>query len=495
MKQNKLTFALFSSSLSLFGILLCIHMNFTLAYFLPSQSKGVMDAVYIFFFTGAALGAVLCPLFLPLPGGKYKNPVIGICFIAFLTAVEFILRSLGVHVWLGSVTVRSIMAIPEGIITVMCYGMFFLTWLRKPAAANEQGWRTGRFCLPVFSAALLVSVLARCYSVPLIEAGLAAGDPFKGVEFTFNFIKWCMLILGIFSSLSVLPAQSTAGVSVLTGRNLPAKGAIKTDWPMIIRLVSLASVFTILNGALNMRMIPLYSNESLFNPHYLTVAAAVFILGFLAERSISRFIRWFTPPAIVLFILVSCLPLFEDSPRFNMFMSTLVSIAHYTVWVVFTTAAVELYSGGFWFYGIATMIFFSVVFAFLAPIIDPFVPDGTKFNVLLIAIAAVSFMLLSFRLIIPKQRQEPQPLKLPERRREPFPETSTLEEIFKEYGLSQREIEVANLLVMEGLGKNEIGERLYIAGGTAKLHISKIYQKFDVKTRAEFMALFVKWEQ
>jgi len=495
MEHNKFLFARLTSSLSLFSILLSIHLIFTLAYFIPSESKGVMSAVYLFFFIGVALGVVLCPLFLPLPGGKSKHPAMGICFITFLIAVEFAFRSLGVRVWLGSVAIRSVMAIPEGIITVMCYGMYFLTWLRKPAVANEQGWRTGRFCLPVFGAALLVSVLSRCYSIPLIEAGLAAGDPLKGVEFTFNFTKWCILALGICSSLCIFLIYKTADVSILTGGNLPTESIFKTDWSMILRLVSLASVFTILNGAMDMRMIPVYSNEKLFNPHYLTVAAAVFILGFVAGRSISRFIRWFTPPAIVLFILVSCLPLFEDSPGINMILSTLISIAHYTIFVVFTTAVVELYSGGFWFYGIASVIFSSVVFTFLAPVISPFIPDGTKYNVLLIVIAAVAFMILAFRLIIPKQQKEPQSVKLPERQKEPFAETSTLEDIFKEYGLSQREMEVAGLLVMEGLGKKEIGERLFIAEGTAKLHISKIYQKFDVKNRAEFMALFVKWGQ
>ena len=114
-------------------------------------------------------------------------------------------------------------------------------------------------------------------------------------------------------------------------------------------------------------------------------------------------------------------------------------------------------------------------------------PDGTEYRVLFIVIAAVLFMLLAFRLIFPKQRQEP--LRL-----EPFPSTSTLEDIFRDRGLSQREVEVAHLLVKQGFGNKEIGERLYIAAGTAKLHISKIYQKFGVNNRAEFMALFVNKE-
>ena len=469
-----------------------------------------MDAVYVFFFVGAVLGAVLCPLFMPLPNGKNKpfrlfqnsgfakGPLImSLCFTVFLIAVEIIFRSLGFRVWLASSAVRSITAILEGMFTTLCYGLFYLTWLRRPHLAEANGQnRTGRFCSLVLGAALLGSVLVRYYSVPLLEAGVAVKDPLKGAEFVFNFIKWYILIIGASSSLCVFLTRNSAFVCEPAGEDLSGpplcETAVKTNWFMIIRLVGLASVFTILNGLLNMQMLPLYSDEAVYHPNYLAVAAAVLVLGFLAGRSTGRFIRRFTPPAVVLFVLVSCLPLFQEHPQFNMIMSTLLAVAHYTVWVVFTTAVVEYYTGGFWFYGMATVIFFSVVFAFLAPLIAPFVPDGTEYRVLFIVIAAVSFMLLAFRLIFPKQQQEPQMFKIPEvRRQEPFPESSALEDIFKERGLSQREIEVANLLVKEGFGKKEIGERLYISAGTAKLHISKIYQKFEVKTRAEFMALFV----
>jgi DNA-binding CsgD family transcriptional regulator len=441
-----------------------------------------MDAVFAFFFTGIVLGAVLCPLFLPVPGGKNKPPVMGMGFIAFLTAVEFIFRSFGVQLWLNSAAVRGVMAVNEGIITTMCYGLFYLAWLQRPSAGDN---RTGKFCSLVLGAALLGSVLARYYSVPF----LGAEPPLKGVAVVFNFTKWCMLILGI-----------SAAASVLLMRNaVTAECAVKTDWPLILRLIGLASVFTILNAALNMQILPLYlyNNEAVYHPHYLTAAAAVPVLGFLAGRSTARFLRWFTPVAVILFILMSCLPLFEGHPLFNVIMSTLVTIAHYTIWVVFTTVVVEAYGNGghsngghyygFWFYGMATAIFFSVVFAFFAPVIDPFVPDGTEYRVLFIVIAAVLFMLLAFRLIFPKQRQEP--LRL-----EPFPSTSTLEDIFRDRGLSQREVEVAHLLVKQGFSNKEIGERLYIAAGTAKLHISKIYQKFGVNNRAEFMALFVNKE-
>ena len=74
--------------------------------------------------------------------------------------------------------------------------------------------------------------------------------------------------------------------------------------------------------------------------------------------------------------------------------------------------------------------------------------------------------------------------------KEPHPaETSgDIEAIFREHGLSKREIEVAYLLVKEGLGTKEIVSRLYISHYTVNDHIANIYRKFNVKNRGEFMA-------
>jgi len=495
MKQNGLLpFARLGASLALFGILLCMHMTFTMVHFLPSGSGSVMYAVYIFYFIGIPLGAVLCPLFLPLPAGKPKPLYMSLGFIAILIALEFSLRSLGFRVWFDSAVVRGIMAIPEGIETTLCYGLFYLTWLRQPAPGAQTN-RTGRYCSLILGAALLSSVLACYYSIPLMEKSIAALDPLKGAEWVFNGIKWCMIIIGVFAAAGVFLMRNAAGAPV--SGSVPAGNetansriaAVKTDWPVILRLIGFAEVFTLLNGVTDMRALPLYTYKAIYHPNYLITAAAVIILGFLAGRSISRFIRWFLLPTIILLLLFTCLPLFENHPKINITISTLVSIAHYTAWVVFTTAIVELYTGGFWFYAAATIIFSSVALAFLAPVIGPFIPDGTEYQVLFIVIATVSFMLLSFRwLLFPRQREEP----LSEAS---LHETASLENIFRERGLSQREIEVANLLIKEGIGKQEIGERLFITPGTAKIHISKIYQKFKVKTRAEFMALFMKGEK
>ncbi len=51
-------------------------------------------------------------------------------------------------------------------------------------------------------------------------------------------------------------------------------------------------------------------------------------------------------------------------------------------------------------------------------------------------------------------------------------------------GLSQREAEVLRL-VAQGKSNREIGEELVISEGTARRHVSNIYQKIDVNNRSE----------
>jgi len=50
--------------------------------------------------------------------------------------------------------------------------------------------------------------------------------------------------------------------------------------------------------------------------------------------------------------------------------------------------------------------------------------------------------------------------------------------------LSARECEVLELLA-QGLSNREIGERLFISGGTVSVHLSHIFRKLDVRTRVQ----------
>ncbi|GGF07056.1 response regulator transcription factor [Flavobacterium limi] len=70
------------------------------------------------------------------------------------------------------------------------------------------------------------------------------------------------------------------------------------------------------------------------------------------------------------------------------------------------------------------------------------------------------------------------------------PQIEPKEQNFKNYSLSEREKEIAMLLV-KGKTYNEISEALYISLPTVKTHTSNIYRKFGVKSRAGFTAILI----
>ncbi|WP_010677131.1 response regulator [Bacillus timonensis] len=57
--------------------------------------------------------------------------------------------------------------------------------------------------------------------------------------------------------------------------------------------------------------------------------------------------------------------------------------------------------------------------------------------------------------------------------------------------LTEREMEVLQCLV-EGMSNKEIAERLFISDKTVKIHVSKIFKKFDVKSRSQVVIYAVQ---
>jgi DNA-binding CsgD family transcriptional regulator len=64
-----------------------------------------------------------------------------------------------------------------------------------------------------------------------------------------------------------------------------------------------------------------------------------------------------------------------------------------------------------------------------------------------------------------------------------------LTELTMEYHTSERENELIDL-ILQGLSRNEIGERLFISPNTVKTHTTNIYRKIGISSRRELFALF-----
>jgi len=69
-----------------------------------------------------------------------------------------------------------------------------------------------------------------------------------------------------------------------------------------------------------------------------------------------------------------------------------------------------------------------------------------------------------------------------------------MDEIYDKHGISQRERDIAGLL-MQGKSNKEIADSLYIAPNTVKNHIHSLFQKLQVKSRFQLMNYFLKNQQ
>jgi DNA-binding CsgD family transcriptional regulator len=486
-----------SAWLALFCGMLIIYLSFVLFDFFPPAVSGLRVQIYLLNFAGMALGAALCPLFLPpSPGGESllrvkrnkplpaKKPWVSAAFIVLAILPNIVVRSLGVPFWLGSMPARILMALSSGMVQPIVCGLFYLTRLQSPSLPQSPN-RTGPYASFLFAAAMMAAVIIRGGAIPLLEYSGLAADPMRTMTLLFEALKWIALALSLSAGLCVF-AIPKAGI-----RGDGGKGAESppTDWKMIARFAGLAVTFFTLNSLVQMRLFPLVSGAAgAYKPFFPAVVPAVLLLGFLSGRSAlfvngkaGRFLRLLLVPMIVLFILLPSLYFLNNEyPLFAMVMNSLVVIAHFSVWSIFSTAIVELYRGRRLFYASSAAVFMMYCFAFLGPLLGPVIPEDPGFMVLVSAVAALLFTLLAFRALFPAL-----PVFTEKESEAPF---YSLQTIFHEYGLKEREAEVARLIVLEGLSNQKIAERIFRSKFTVEKHVTSIYRKFGVSDRAAFVA-------
>ena len=410
--------------------------------------------------------------------------------------------------------------------------LIFAAVLTCGTAANIHSVRMLETMDPLTASAVLFDIVK--WILPVLGAALAA---------TLIFLKISAKAEPVISGQAGNVPASRRSLSRKRISGMPPEAENKTNKKLILRLLGLACVFTILNGVMEMQLFPLITSSPFFRPNLIIRAFIIIVLGYFAGRNINTFTAIYLVPAIAIFILMSCLPLLRDYSLFIVILSTLVTSYHHSSWAVFSTAVVENYHGGRHFYGVAVSIQFCSIFSFFSPLFSRFMHGTPEFTVLYSAVAATVFVLLSFRVMFPaltigklktqyiffngyqssarqehsktvseNQLHEPQKVNtfvsnrrlreaaefikhahdIPAAENLKQPGKISFNDFLYNHNLSHREIDVAKLMITEGLDTEEIARRLFISLPTVKTHITNIYKKFNVKKRGEFMAMFVK---
>jgi DNA-binding CsgD family transcriptional regulator len=388
--------------------------------------------------------------------------------LALIFAPNLIIRFLGLDFWLGSRPAQLTMNVSSGMMYTLCYGLYFMPM--RSEGAGRGHWHT-----MLLAIALVIGITVRYFSVPLLgRIGLAA-DPRAALAAVFGVLKWIMAFTAASAAWCAALRDDAA-----SGHEQPPR----SNSQLIASVIGMFTVFSVLIMLLEARPFFLLSGVTNGYQYFFpAVAAGVLLMAFYARRL--AFLRSIVIGIAVLMIVMSCLSLFHDYPLFVIGLNTFVSIAHYIMMAVFPALIIEHYRGRYWFYLFAISIHAAQSFSTIGPALNLRIPIRLEVSILMSTVAAALFMVLSIRFLFNKTL-------LLKRNDAESPRTPTIADIFKQRGLSERETEIASLIVEKGMSNKDIAERIFLAEGTVDVYISKIYRKFHVKGRTEFMAMFIR---
>jgi len=151
----------------------------------------------------------------------------------------------------------------------------------------------------------------------------------------------------------------------------------------------------------------------------------------------------------------------------------------------FTDALANTYPGNLLI--AVTVIVLTVVIDLIDSLALHYRLDLTSYSMV---IFALSITLMLFRISRIKDRELKEKSALLEKAANPA--SVTREKLFNSYGLTEREKEIARLMV-EGLDNKVIAERLYVSNSTIAYHVTNIFRKFGIidgknKGRAAFFS-------
>jgi DNA-binding CsgD family transcriptional regulator len=214
-------------------------------------------------------------------------------------------------------------------------------------------------------------------------------------------------------------------------------------------------------------------------------------LGFLADRYWQKFFRVFIVVSSCVFLLSPSLLLFTRSEIIYFILYTINSISILLIVVVFPFAVLDLYwkenRHGYWAFLLAISMHLFRVFA--GSKISQFrsIPVNNGYAVMLLVLAVIVFCALSYKLV----RLQADNADTGTNAIVPF--NAAPEKSFREHGLSKRETEIG-YLILQGMTNHEIAKHQYVEESTVKKHIKSILDKYKVKRRTEFMAMFLNKE-
>jgi DNA-binding CsgD family transcriptional regulator len=438
---------------------------------------------------GMVLGAVLLPLLLPLgdlrEGRRPSRYTLRLVIVAAFFLPQIIVRLLGEEAWQKSSFNYWFMALGNGLVSTLMFGCFFTLagkhrafWAALALSAGLFWYNLtlgpARELLPYMFASAGIALTAAGVLLLVFLAGLSRGLGMEGRKDTS-------------AGKSRAVSQDEASCAAA---NAGRRGLLPCVFPILAALIIFWT-----NSFTDQLFLPTLNINSFppgFNLTSLTLIVALPVFGLLARLRWRHFLKESIRLSSFLFLLSPSLLLLSHSQTLFLILHTLNITVMQMITVIFPCAIIDLYwqkrpgAHGYWAAWLLVILFY-LINANALVLTGPFKALSLEngYAVVLLSLAAVAFYFLSQPLVLPKPNNTAGITV-------PAAAAANLADIFREHNLSERETEVALLLVQEGLSNEEMGNRLCISERTIKSHVYQIYQKFGVKKRAAFLAKALK---
>jgi len=447
--------------------------------------------IYTFHNLGMVLGAFLLPLLLPLGylrGKKFlsehlQGKVIRLAIVGAFFLPNIIVRLLGPQAWLANSFNSAFMAIGNGAAATLLLGCFINLSGNKRAL-----WYALAYSMSYTLYNLVVGP-GRELLLPLMFAS-------AGFFLTCAGVLILLFLAGIkpnpqdeANSSDHSKKWSDGPPTPVPDARINAKGF---NFQCILPALAALVIFWT-NSLTDWLFFPTLNTHFPpgFHPTVVVLILALPVLGFLASQWQRQFRIVFVSVSSFLFLFIPSLLFFSRSAPLFFVLYTLNLIMIQMMTQSFPIVIVDLYwqkkpgGRGYWAWLLAVAIYMIRATSF--SMAGPFrqLSLDNAYAVILLSLAAVAYYLLSQKSIssMSAVKSAAESVAIP---------VKSMEDSFREHGLSEREAEVALLMAREGLSAKEMGERLFISPLTVRDHTTSIYRKFGVKGRAEFMAVFLK---
>jgi DNA-binding CsgD family transcriptional regulator len=388
---------------------------------------------------------------------------------------NLLIRFLGIELWYSSHLLRDILHCNGGVLVPLTYGLFFLQGNTTQRRSSSFDYRSlGLAVSIVFGMAVnsVVRILFAHTPRPAAASGI----------YTITFVV--VIVWFVSAALALKALLRSADDEPENAQNQRPRVQFG-----LLRLIAAAVVCYQLNAFLDTKLFPFRSEGiTLLSAIPLTVVLAVTlpVFSILAGKNLNRFIRVGFPICAAFFVLAPVLLIASDSTLLFNITYTFIMVGYFMFFTTAPFAMLAWYRGRYWYYFLTVCVYLCRSFSFMGIWFFRTLASSPELSVFLSSASAALFFFLVMPIgsLLKGEKTGSAVLEAP-------PASERVADFFREYTLSQREAEVASLL-LQGLELRKIADHLFISLPTVKSHARNIYRKFDVEDRKGFSALFFR---